>query len=227
VKKNLIIAIDGPAASGKTTTAKLVAQQLGYLHIDTGAMYRAFTLKVLRKGVPFDDIAEIARLASESHVELRSIQGVQRVLIDGEDVTEEVRTPAVTSAVSAVSGIPKVRAVMVREQQRLGKNGGVVLEGRDIGTVVFPNADLKFFMLAEIDARASRRHEELLMSGVSVEINRIKEELQQRDDFDTRREVSPLRQAEDAMILDTSDLTVEKQVEIVVTKAKALMENYR
>jgi cytidylate kinase len=224
VKKNLIIAIDGPAASGKTTTAKLVAQQLGYLHIDTGAMYRAFTLKVLREGVPLDNIAEIAQLASESYIELRNIQGVQRVLIDGEDVSEEVRTPEVTSAVSAVSSIPKVRAVMVREQQRLGRDGGVVLEGRDIGTVVFPNADLKFFMLAGIDARAARRRDELSMTGVSVEINRIKDELQRRDDLDTRREVSPLRQAEDAITLDTSDLSVEKQVEIVVTKAKALLE---
>jgi cytidylate kinase len=224
VKKNLIIAIDGPAASGKTTTAKLVAQQLGYLHIDTGAMYRAFTLKVLREGVPLDNIAEIAQLASESYIEFRNIQGVQRVLIDGEDVSEEVRTPEVTSAVSAVSSIPKVRAVMVREQQRLGRDGGVVLEGRDIGTVVFPNADLKFFMLAGIDARAARRRDELSMTGVSVEINRIKDELQRRDDLDTRREVSPLRQAEDAITLDTSDLSVEKQVEIVVTKAKALLE---
>ncbi|HEX9656387.1 MAG TPA: (d)CMP kinase [Bacteroidota bacterium] len=224
MKKNLIIAIDGPAASGKTTTAKLVAQQLGYLHIDTGAMYRAFTLKVLREGVPLDNIAEIAQLASESYIELRNIQGVQRVLIDGEDVSEEVRTPEVTSAVSAVSSIPKVRAVMVREQQRLGRDGGVVLEGRDIGTVVFPNADLKFFMLAGIDARAARRRDELSMTGVSVEINRIKDELQRRDDLDTRREVSPLRQAEDAITLDTSDLSVEKQVEIVVTKAKALLE---
>lgn len=224
MKKNLIIAIDGPAASGKTTTAKLVAQQLGYLHIDTGAMYRAFTLKVLREGVPLDNIAEIAQLASESYIEFRNIQGVQRVLIDGEDVSEEVRTPEVTSAVSAVSSIPKVRAVMVREQQRLGRDGGVVLEGRDIGTVVFPNADLKFFMLAGIDARAARRRDELSMTGVSVEINRIKDELQRRDDLDTRREVSPLRQAEDAITLDTSDLSVEKQVEIVVTKAKALLE---
>lgn len=224
MKKNLIIAIDGPAASGKTTTAKLVAQQLGYLHIDTGAMYRAFTLKVLREGVPLDNISEIAQLASESYIELRNIQGVQRVLIDGEDVSEEVRTPEVTSAVSAVSSIPKVRAVMVREQQRLGRDGGVVLEGRDIGTVVFPNADLKFFMLAGIDARAARRRDELSMTGVSVEINRIKDELQRRDDLDTRREVSPLRQAEDAITLDTSDLSVEKQVEIVVTKAKALLE---
>jgi len=224
VKKNLIIAIDGPAASGKTTTAKLVAQQLGYLHIDTGAMYRAFTLKVLREGVPLDNISEIARLASESQVELRNIEGMQRVLIDGEDVTEKVRTPEVTGAVSAVSSIPTVRAVMVREQQRLGKDGCVVLEGRDIGTVVFPNADLKVFMLAGIDARATRRRDELSMMGATVEIGQIKDDLQRRDDLDSRREVSPLRKAEDAITLDTSDLTVEKQVEIVVTKAKALME---
>ncbi len=224
MKKNLIIAIDGPAASGKTTTAKLVAQQLGYLHIDTGAMYRAFTLKVLREGVPLDNISEIARLASESQVELRNIEGMQRVLIDGEDVTEKVRTPEVTGAVSAVSSIPTVRAVMVREQQRLGKDGCVVLEGRDIGTVVFPNADLKVFMLAGIDARATRRRDELSMMGATVEIGQIKDDLQRRDDLDSRREVSPLRKAEDAITLDTSDLTVEKQVEIVVTKAKALME---
>ncbi|MDI6767476.1 MAG: (d)CMP kinase, partial [Bacteroidota bacterium] len=152
--KKLVIAIDGPAASGKSTTSKLVAKQLGYLYIDTGAMYRAVTLKVLRGRIDPYDEDKIISLAKKTSIQLEQRDDQVHVFLDDEDVTRAIRSQAVTKAVSAVSAIPKLREVLVRKQRLLGKRGGVVLEGRDIGTVVFPNADLKIFMSADIKERA-------------------------------------------------------------------------
>ena len=218
--RKLVIAIDGPAASGKSTTAKLVAERLGYMHVDTGAMYRAITLKVLRSGLAPDDRAGITRLLDMTRVQLRDERGTLRVLLDGRDVTEEIRTPEVTRAVSAVSSLPEVREVMVREQRALGSNGGIVLEGRDIATVVFPDADCKFFLIADLGVRAERRLRELCAQGVSADLEDLKKEIGERDRFDSTRAVSPLRKAADAVEIDTSDMTIEQQVDVVVRSVR-------
>lgn len=224
-KRNLVIAIDGPAGSGKSTTARLVADRLGLLHIDTGAMYRAVTVKVLEKGLAPEDAAAISRLLDSMNVELRRTGSALRVLLDGSDVTERIRDSDVTAAVSAVSRIGRVREAMVRQQRALGESQGVVLEGRDIGTVVFPNADLKIFLVAALDARATRRRRELEERGRDIPLEKLKIEIARRDHLDSSREESPLIRASDAIVLDTSDLTVEEQVEFVVMKAKEILNN--
>ncbi len=216
----LVIAIDGPAASGKSTTARLVAEALGYVHVDTGAMYRAVTLKVLRAGMEPADAEGIGRLLADTHVALRRDGSRTHVILDGEDVTEEIRTPDVTRSVSMVARHRAVREAMVREQRRMGSEGGIVLEGRDIGTVVFPDADFKFFMVAGIEARARRRGEELRARGIVPDAGGLVEEIRERDRLDSTREESPLRKAEDAIEIDTSDLTIEEQVRVVVDRVR-------
>ena len=218
------IAIDGPAASGKSTTAKLVAERLGFVHLDTGAMYRAITLKCLRQGVDPHDTARIDQLVKSTHVQLRRESGVMRVLLDGEDVTDEIRSVEVTRAVSAISSLRSVRQAMVREQRRMGETGSVVAEGRDIGTVVFPDADLKFFVIAGIEARARRRQKDLRQQGVDTSLAEIERAIRERDALDSSREESPLRKADDAIELDTSDMTIEQQVEFVIGRVRRLQK---
>jgi cytidylate kinase len=222
--RKLVIAIDGPAASGKSTTAKLVAERLGYLHVDTGAMYRAFTLKMLRSGISPDDRETIARLLESTRVTLRHNEGEMRILLDGEDVTEQIRSVEVTRAVSAISSLREVRRAMVREQRAMGKNGGIVLEGRDIGTVVFPDADCKFFIIAGIDARAQRRLKELRERGLDADLDALKVEIAERDRLDSTRSESPLRKADGAVEIDTSDMTIEEQVDVVTGKIQEKLE---
>lgn len=219
-----MIAIDGPAASGKSTTAKLVAERLGYLHIDTGAMYRAITLKVVEEKIPLDAVDRIQTLAERTNIRLERRNGQHRVFLDGRDVTEAIRSPEVTKRVSLISSYPPVRAVMVREQRRMAEAGGVVLEGRDIGTVVLPNADLKIFMTADVAERARRRKKELEQAGVGVDEQTLRVEIEERDRRDSTREASPLRKAPDAIVLDTSNLTVEQQVDFIVQRAKEIIE---
>jgi len=218
--KQLIIAIDGPAASGKSTTAKLVAARLNYLHVDTGAMYRAMTLKVLESEIDLTDVKAIAALARSTKIRLVPREGGFSVELDGKDVTEKIRTPKVTGAVSAVSMIAEVRQRMVQEQRAMGKNGAIVLEGRDIGTVVFPDADLKIFMIAHQHERAARRSKEMAAKGIATEIDELEKEIVERDKKDTTRSISPLTKAQNAIVLDTTDLTIEEQVEFIVKKAK-------
>jgi cytidylate kinase len=222
--KKLVIAIDGPAASGKSTTARLVAKRLGYLPVDTGAMYRAITLKVLRSGWKPDDVDSVVRLLSSTRVELKIRNDSVRVLLDGEDVTEGIRSAKVTKAVSAVSRIRQVREAMVLEQRKMAGGQGIVLEGRDIGTVVFPNADLKIFMVASLEARARRRMEELKAKRSDVKTELVLKEIQERDALDSTRDESPLRRDDDAIELDNSNLTIKEQVEFVVNKAMTLLE---
>ncbi len=221
--KKIIIAIDGPAASGKSTTAKLVAAQLGYLHIDTGAMYRAMALKVLRNNISSNDVQKIAELAGKTSVRLVSNGGYVKVVLDGEEVSEEIRMPEVTNSVSPVSTVSEVRRLMVIEQQTMGKEGGIVLEGRDIGTVVFPNAELKIFMVADEHERAVRRMKELELKGVTIPVKELEKEILERDKIDSERAVSPLRKAHDAIELDTTNLSIEQQVEFIVAKAKKII----
>ena len=222
-QKSLVIAIDGPAASGKSTTAKLVAERLGFVHLDTGAMYRAITLKVLRHGVDPKDDASIGKLLRSTQVELRREDGASRVLLDGKDVTHEIRSIEVTRAVSAVSSLRTVRQAMVREQRRMGESGSVVAEGRDIGTVVFPKADLKFFVIAGIEARARRRQKDLRQQGVETALADIERAISERDALDSSREESPLRKADDAMELDTTNLSLDEQVRFIVDKARPFL----
>ena len=218
--KKLIIAIDGPAASGKSTTAQLVASRLGYLHVDTGAMYRAMTLKVIEHGVDPRDEGAVAKLATTTHIALVPAENGLRVELDGADVSERIRRPDVTSAVSAVSSVPEVRQLMVKEQREMGKLGAIVLEGRDIGTVVFPDADIKIFMIAQSRERAVRRSRELASQGISAELEELERLIVERDNKDATRSISPLSQAADAIVLDTTALTIEEQVEFIVKKAK-------
>jgi len=223
--KKIIIAIDGPAASGKSTTAKLVAAQLGYLHIDTGAMYRAMALKVLRNKIAPNDSEKVAALANNTTVRLVSNNGKVRVLLDGEEVSDEIRLPEVTNIVSPVSTVSEVRKLMVNEQRAMGNESGIVLEGRDIGTVVFPKAELKIFMLADARERALRRKKELDAKGVAVSLIELEKEILERDRIDSERAVSPLRKAEDAIELDTTSLSIKQQVEFIVAKAKSIINS--
>ncbi len=221
--KKIVIAIDGPAGAGKSSTAELVAKKLGYVHIDTGAMYRAITLRVLEAGIPLAEKERISALAQQSEIRLESSHNSTKVFIDGRNVTNRIRTSEVTKAVSVVSSIPSVREVLVREQRKMAANGGVVLEGRDIGTVVLPSSDLKIFMVANVSERARRRKKELAVAGVDVDENSLAQEIEERDRRDSTREASPLRQAKDAIVLDTSDLTMEEQSDFIVHKAKEVI----
>jgi cytidylate kinase len=209
--KKILIAIDGPAGSGKSTTAKLVAQKLGYIYLDTGAMYRAITLKVLASKVDPSNEEEIVKLAEKSDIALHN-DGRISVSLDGRDVTREIRSEEVTRNVSLVSSYPGVRRVMVEKQQQMGSNKGCVLDGRDIGTVVFPDADLKFYMTADIMERARRRQLELSQSGTELPIVQVVHELTDRDRKDSTRQTSPLRKADDAIEIDTTNLTIDEQV---------------
>jgi len=221
-RRKLVIAIDGPAASGKSTTARLAAEALGYLHIDTGAMYRAVTLAVIREGVDTLDVDAIGKLVARIRVEERQSAAGRRVFLNDEDVTDALRTPEITRTVSAVAAQPVVRSAMVGEQRRMGADGGVVLEGRDIGTVVFPDADLKFFLIAGIEARARRRLRDLDAIGERPDVDRLREEIEERDRLDSTRSASPLRRADGAILLDTSNLTIPEQVDVVVRAARHL-----
>lgn len=220
----IVIAIDGPAAAGKTTTARLVAERLGYLHVDTGAMYRAMTLKVLLHGIDPHNGEEVERLAEQTEIRLERETGSLSVFVDGRDVTEEIRRPEVDRAVSAVSSYRRVREVMVREQRRMGERGGIVLEGRDIGTVVFPGAELKIYLVANVEERARRRKKELEAQGIDTNVEDLVREIVARDDKDSSRALSPLRKADDAIILDTSTMTIDQQVDFIVKKAKEIIE---
>ncbi|HLA99797.1 MAG TPA: (d)CMP kinase [Bacteroidota bacterium] len=214
--KKLVIAIDGPAASGKSTTARLVAGRLGYLHVDTGAMYRAMTYKVLAAGIDPGETGRVADLARETGITISETDGKAEVFLDGVDVGGRIRTPEVTRAVSQVSSVAAVRELMVREQRRLAATGGVVLEGRDIGTVVLPDADVKIFLVADETERARRRQRELREKDVEVTLDDLLGEIHERDRKDSSRDLSPLRRSEDAVEVDTSGLTVEGQVERIL-----------
>ncbi len=209
----ICIAIDGPAASGKSTTAKLLAKKLGYIHIDTGAMYRAITYKALQNHIDVTDEDRLAKLARSCVLSFKNEDDGQRILLDGVDVTAEIRSLEVTNNVSVVSSHPKVREVLVELQRSLALEGGVVLEGRDIGTVVLPDAEVKIFLVADVAERAKRRQRDLANAGISVDDEQIQQELIERDRKDSSRAASPLKKADDAIVIDTTNLTIDEQVE--------------
>ena len=220
MSKNLIVAINGSAGSGKSTSAKLVASRLNYLYIDTGAMYRAITFLAIKNKI-LNDEKLIISLAEESEIRLEFVDGETKVFVNDEDLTRNIRTVEVNSHVSDVSKIREVRKIMVDKQREMGsKGGGVVMEGRDITTIVFPNADVKIFLTALLDERASRRAKEFAENGTEVKLDDIKNNLIERDRIDSSREVSPLTQAPDAIVVDTTKYTIDEQVNIILEAVK-------
>ncbi len=217
--KGKIIAIDGPAGAGKSTTAKLVAARLGYTYLDTGAMYRALTHYALKNNIDPSDGKKLSALAEKLPVEFKNVDGVNRVFINGEDVTEAIRTPEVTQNVSEVAAHPGVRKAMVKKQIEIGKHGSIVAEGRDTTTVVFPNADLKIYLDASVKQRAQRRLLDLAKMGISTTLEEQESEIKRRDEYDSHRKHSPLTKAHDAFVVDTSKLTIEQQVDRIISLA--------
>ncbi len=206
-----VIAIDGPAGAGKSTVAKIVAEKLGYTYIDTGAMYRGVAWKTLRDDKDAPDEA-ILRAVRDIDVRLACTESGTRVTVDGTDVTAEIRTPEVTHIVSRVAALGPVREKMVELQRAMAADGAVVMDGRDIGTNVLPNADVKIFLTASVEERARRRYDEMVAKGYAVNFDALKDEIASRDKQDSERAISPLRQAEDAVLLDSTALTIDEVV---------------
>ena len=214
----MIVAIDGPAATGKSTSAKLVAQKLGFTYMDTGAMYRCITLSVLRNHISLADEEALQLLIQEMDIHFERTDDNLVVRLNNEDVSTLIRKPEVTSHVSAVSALPQVRNHMVDIQRKIAKNQDCVIEGRDIGTIVFPKADVKFFMVADDIVRARRRQLDLKAIGEEKTIDELVGEICRRDRFDSERSHSPLKKADDAVEVDTSQLTIDEQVDFMVNR---------
>jgi cytidylate kinase len=211
--KKLIVAIDGPSGAGKSSVTRALADRLGYLHIDTGAMFRVVALQAKRGGInPGDDTA-LAKLCAGLEIDLRE----SRVLANGEDVTAAIRSPDVSLLTSTVAAQPSVREYLLVLQRQMGRNGGVVLEGRDIGTVVFPDADVKFYLTASASERGKRRYEELKAKGMNVSLEQTIIDVEQRDEQDSRREHAPLRRADDAVEIDSTTLTPQQVIDLMVS----------
>ncbi|SHF57256.1 (d)CMP kinase [Ornithinibacillus halophilus] len=207
--KNIAIAIDGPAAAGKSTVAKIVANKLSYIYIDTGAMYRALTLKAINQQTSLQDEKRLSELLSTTKIDLEQSKDGQRVILDGEDVTLEIRSQQVTNNVSHVAKHASVRREMVLRQQQLANKRGVVMDGRDIGTHVLPDAEVKVFLVASVEERARRRHEENIKKGFDSNLQQLMDEINQRDQIDSKRETAPLIKAADAIEIDTTSLTID------------------
>ncbi len=214
--KSFIITIDGPAGSGKSTTARRVAERLGYSYLDSGALYRAVTWAALQQNLDLQDSERVALLAEQLDLDLQAGENGLRILVHGRDISHEIRMPEVTQAIAPVAANPGVRRALLETQRRFGEQGGVVAEGRDMGTVVFPDADVKFFMVASLQERAKRRQAELAAKGVAVPLEELMNALQQRDDSDSRRTHSPLLRPQEAIDIDTSRLSIDEQVDLVI-----------
>ena len=225
--RRLVVAIDGPAGAGKSTVTRRVAAALGYTVVDTGALYRAVALEARRAGVSWDDASGVTRVACQL-AERRALrfgttgQGVTQVFLDGRDVSLAIRSADMSQGASKVSAIPGVREALLSMQRSLGAQGGVVLEGRDIGTVVFPQAEAKFFLTASVQVRAERRYREHLARGDRVERDVIEREVVQRDERDTQRPIAPLKQADDAVLIDSSTMSIDSVVDFIVSRVRAL-----
>ncbi|RKX26000.1 MAG: (d)CMP kinase [Candidatus Zixiibacteriota bacterium] len=222
--KNKIIAIDGPAGSGKSTTAKILAAKLGYRYLDTGAMYRALTWLALKNNVAPSDASKLKVLAEAIDIQFVTKEDANRVYINGEEITEEIRSPKVTQHVSEVSAHPGVRKVMVHQQQEMGKKGGVVAEGRDTTTVVFPEAHAKLYLDASVTTRAERRLVDLARMGISTTLEELVADIERRDKYDSERKHSPLRRAHDAYVVNTTNCTIEEQVDRILTILKTTFQ---
>mgnify|MGYP000529533234 CR=1 FL=1 len=223
MSKKMVVAIDGHAGAGKSTSAKLVAQKLGYLYIDTGAMYRALTYWAILKNA-LDDSKAVTEIAEKSDIVLKFIDGTTQVTFNGEDITPFIRSQKVNLNVSLISKIERVREILVKKQREMAENNsGVVMEGRDIGSVVFPDADVKIFLTASIEQRALRRQKDYADAGIQISLDEIKSNLIQRDNLDSTRNISPLLKVPDAIEINTSDLTIDEQVEIILERVKEVV----
>ncbi|MHA8137923.1 (d)CMP kinase [Lactobacillaceae bacterium Scapto_B20] len=219
--KKLQVAIDGPASAGKSTVAKLIAKNFGYVYCDTGAMYRSITLKVIQAGIALDDESKIVELLSHTTIDFKPGQPQQLVFLDGTDVTNAVRSEQVTNSVSTVAALPGVRANLVEQQRKIAQNGGVVMDGRDIGTTVLPNADLKIFLVASVTERAQRRFKDNAEKGIHTPLKELEAEIATRDYKDSHRKTSPLVKAEDAVEINTTQMSIQD----VVVEISNLMKN--
>lgn len=216
-----IIAVDGPAGSGKSTVARLLARRLKFFYIDTGAMYRAFTLKAIRNDIDLEDKDALFKLAQETELDIINDDALNiKVMLDNEDVTSLIRTPELTNKVAYIARVPEIREIMKLNQQKIGTRGKCVFEGRDIGTVVFPNAKYKFYIDANFSERVNRRHKELIEKGKELSFEDVAKDLKSRDDKDINRKVGPLKQAEDATYVDTTDISIEKVVDKLIEYIK-------
>ncbi|HEY4602526.1 MAG TPA: (d)CMP kinase [Cerasibacillus sp.] len=218
------VAIDGPAAAGKSTVAKMVAKELSYIYVDTGAMYRSITLKAINESIDLSDEDKLLTLLKETNIELKQSHDGQHVFLDGEDVTLLIRSKEVTKHVSLVAKWPKIREEMVIRQQKLASKKGIVMDGRDIGTYVLPDAEVKIFLVASVEERAKRRHKENQAKGIPSDLESIKADIKQRDDIDTTREVSPLTKAVDAIEIDTTSLTINEVAELILQEAQSAIK---
>lgn len=210
------IAIDGPAGAGKSTIAKTIAKKMGFVYVDTGAMYRAIALYFLRKGVDGKDGETIKSMCPDIHVTIEYKDGEQQVILNGENVSGLIRTEEVGAMASLTSAQPAVREALLQLQRDMAKSADILMDGRDIGTNVLPNADLKIYLTASVEVRAKRRYDELTEKGVSCQLSDIERDIIERDHQDMTREIAPLMQAEDAVLLDSSDMTIEEVVEAVI-----------
>jgi len=211
-KQRLRIAIDGPAAAGKSTVAKRLAKDLSYIYVDTGAMYRALTLHCLRNNLSLTDEEAVYNLLLNTKIELKQTNDTQRVLLNGEDVTEAIRSNDVSRKVSIVAKLGAIRKEMLARQREMASNGNVIMDGRDIGTNVLPDAEVKFYLIASVDERAKRRYEENIKKGIPTTLEQLKKEIAERDRRDMEREHAPLKRAEDAIAIDTTSLSIEEVV---------------
>lgn len=216
------IAIDGPAGAGKSTAARKAAEKLGFIYVDTGALYRTVGVAALRRSIATDDAQKVAAMLPEIKAELKFKDGVQYVFLNDEDVSKEIRLPEASMAASNVSAIPAVRAFLFDLQKNIAKNNNVIMDGRDIGTVILPDAQLKIFLTASAEVRAKRRYDELCQKGTQVEYDALLEEIKQRDYNDSHRAVSPLKAAPDAVLVDSSDMTLDEVVDKITELAKKL-----
>ena len=214
------IAIDGPAGAGKSTIAKLVAKELGFIYVDTGAMYRGLAVHFLKKGIVPGDVEKIEAACEDAKVELGYENGVQQVYLNGENITSQLREEAVGNMASVSSAVPAVRAKLLDLQRNLAKEKDVVMDGRDIGTNVLPNADVKVYLTASVECRAMRRFKELEEKGEACDFEQIRQDIQERDERDMTREIAPLKQAEDATLIDSSEMGIDDVVKAIIALTK-------
>jgi cytidylate kinase len=216
MQKKIAVAIDGPSGAGKSTVARAAAAALGFLYVDTGAMYRAIGLNVRRKGISYEDVPGVLAVLPETALSLRYTEQGQRVLLNGEDVSEAIRTPEIAQYASRCSAIPEVRQFLLEKQRALADEQSVIMDGRDIGTVILPNAQVKIYLTASVDTRAARRCAEHRAKGMQVSLDEIRQDIVRRDEQDMNRPVAPLKQAQDAVLLDNSALTEQQTVQAVL-----------
>jgi cytidylate kinase len=218
MKARLTIAMDGPAGSGKSTIAQRLAEKLDYLYLNSGSMYRAMTLLSIREGGDSMNVPMLTKLAKNCRIDFSN--NGKTTLLNGEDVSESLRTPEIDRAIVNIAKVPEVRHEMVKQQRRIGENGGIIVEGRDVTTVVFPDADLKFYINASVEERAKRRFTEQEAKGIQTTLEQVEQEIRERDQMDESREHSPLRTAEDAIVLDTTGMTINQAVDFVLNRVE-------